>query len=136
MFGAEEMMGLEGDPNAAYAEELARLLSALCDGLRARQDPPPCRPPVRRRRDGRRRRADVHDRRPVRGHTAGAPDHAAVHRARPRPPSAARSPPPARPTRYAGSLLQLDFGEREQRKSVAIVDVEPGPPGKCVRDRR
>ena len=26
------------------------------------------------------------------------------------------------PTRYAGSLLQLDFGEREQEKSVVIVD--------------
>jgi exonuclease SbcD len=32
------------------------------------------------------------------------------------------------PTRYSGSLLQLDFGEREQEKSVAIVDVEPGRP--------
>ena len=33
LFGAEEMMGLEGDPNAAYAEELARVLTALCDGF-------------------------------------------------------------------------------------------------------
>jgi exonuclease SbcD len=34
------------------------------------------------------------------------------------------------PTRYAGSLLQLDFGETEQRKSVTIVDAAPGKPAK------
>jgi len=33
-------------------------------------------------------------------------------------------------TRYAGSLLQLDFGEREQTKSVAIVEAHPGVPAK------
>ena len=32
------------------------------------------------------------------------------------------------PTRYAGSPLQLDFGEREQRKSVTVVDAAPGRP--------
>jgi DNA repair protein SbcD/Mre11 len=30
------------------------------------------------------------------------------------------------PARYCGSLLQLDFGEREQEKSVVIVDATPG----------
>jgi DNA repair protein SbcD/Mre11 len=34
------------------------------------------------------------------------------------------------PARYAGSLLQLDFGEAGQRKSVAIVDAAPGKPAK------
>lgn len=34
------------------------------------------------------------------------------------------------PTRYAGSLLQLDFGEREQTKSVAIVEATAGRPAK------
>jgi DNA repair protein SbcD/Mre11 len=34
------------------------------------------------------------------------------------------------PTRYAGSLLQLDFGEAEQAKSVALVNVSPGTPAK------
>ena len=34
------------------------------------------------------------------------------------------------PTRYAGSLLQLDFGEREQRKSVSLVEVSAGRPAK------
>ena len=32
------------------------------------------------------------------------------------------------PAQYSGSLLQLDFGEVEQDKSVAIVDLEPGRP--------
>jgi exonuclease SbcD len=30
------------------------------------------------------------------------------------------------PARYCGSLLQLDFGEREQKKSVVVVEAEPG----------
>jgi DNA repair protein SbcD/Mre11 len=36
----------------------------------------------------------------------------------------------AAPARFAGSLLQLDFGEAGQRKSVAIVDASPGKPAK------
>ena len=32
------------------------------------------------------------------------------------------------PTRYSGSLLQLDFGERDQTKSVTIVDTSVGKP--------
>ncbi|MEX2274202.1 MAG: exonuclease SbcCD subunit D [Actinomycetota bacterium] len=44
-----------------------------------------------------------------------------VHR-----PQAVRGAPAL--TRYAGSLLQLDFGEAQQSKSVTIVDAEPGKP--------
>jgi exonuclease SbcD len=50
------------------------------------------------------------------------------------------------PARYAGSLLQLDFGEAGQRKSVAIVEASPGRParvrevalasGRSLRDLR
>jgi exonuclease SbcD len=36
---------------------------------------------------------------------------------------------PAR-TCYAGSLIELDFGEREQDKSVVIVDAKPGRPAR------
>lgn len=36
------------------------------------------------------------------------------------------------PARYAGSLLQLDFGEAGQKKSVAIVDASPGKPAKVT----
>jgi DNA repair protein SbcD/Mre11 len=34
------------------------------------------------------------------------------------------------PTRYSGSLLQLDFGEVDQSKSVCIVDTSPGQPAR------
>jgi exonuclease SbcD len=30
--------------------------------------------------------------------------------------------------RYAGSILQMDFGEREQQKSVCVIDARPGKP--------
>jgi len=33
--------------------------------------------------------------------------------------------------RYAGSLLQLDFGEKEQGKGVVIVDAHPGRPARA-----
>ncbi len=46
-----------------------------------------------------------------------------VHR-----PQAVRGAPA--PTRYAGSLLQLDFGETEQTKSITIVEASPGRPAK------
>jgi exonuclease SbcD len=47
-----------------------------------------------------------------------------VHR-----PQAVRGAPS--PTRYAGSLLQLDFGEKEQAKSVTIVEADPARPVKA-----
>jgi len=43
-----------------------------------------------------------------------------VHR-----PQAIAAPSPAR---YAGSLLQLDFGERGQEKSVVLIEAHPGRP--------
>ena len=39
-----------------------------------------------------------------------------------------RVPGVAVPARYAGSILQLDFGEVGQQKSVALVELEPGKP--------
>ena len=44
-----------------------------------------------------------------------------------RPQAVAGSPAPAR---YAGSLVQLDFGEVDQQKSVTIVEASPGKPAK------
>ncbi len=44
-----------------------------------------------------------------------------------KPQAVAAAPAPAR---YAGSLLQLDFGERDQTKSVSIVDASPGRPAR------
>lgn len=36
------------------------------------------------------------------------------------------------PTRYCGSPLQMDFGEKGQRKQVNIVELAPGTPGKVT----
>jgi DNA repair protein SbcD/Mre11 len=33
-------------------------------------------------------------------------------------------------TRYAGSILQMDFGERDQKKSVCLISASPGKPAK------
>jgi len=40
--------------------------------------------------------------------------------------------PHAAPTWYAGSPLQLDFGEVDDRKGVLVVDAEPGLPAKVT----
>jgi exonuclease SbcD len=47
-----------------------------------------------------------------------------------RPQTVRGSPAPAR---YPGSLLQLDFGERDQQKSVVVVDARPGKPAKVTQ---
>lgn len=39
-----------------------------------------------------------------------------------------RAPGAAAPAEYAGSLLELDFGEAGEQKRVVVVDVEPGLP--------
>jgi exonuclease SbcD len=39
-----------------------------------------------------------------------------------------RIPGSPAPARYAGSLIQLDFGEKEQDKSVVVVEAHPGHP--------
>lgn len=46
-----------------------------------------------------------------------------------KPQAIAGSPSPAR---YAGSLLQLDFGEREQRKSVTVIEASAGKPARIL----
>lgn len=127
LFDAEGMMGLAPAPYQAYADAVAQLLARLCDRL------------------------DEDAVRLLAGHlfvsgarlgggerelTAGqlfaisatrlptsvqyvALGH--VHRAQ----EVAGAPIPAR---YAGSPLQLDFGERADRKSVTLVEVQPGGP--------
>jgi exonuclease SbcD len=42
-------------------------------------------------------------------------------------------PGAATPARYAGSLLQLDFGEATQPKSVTLVDAKPGRPPRITQ---
>lgn len=127
LFGAEEMMGLEEEPNKAYAEELPRLLTALCSSFEAGK--------IHllaahvfvggSRIGGGERELTVGDLFAIAPQALpNTPQYIALgHVHRPQQLSAA-----AVPTRYAGSLLQLDFGEREQEKSVTLVDIEPGRP--------
>jgi DNA repair protein SbcD/Mre11 len=129
LFGVEEMMGLEEDPNKAYAEELPRLLNALCSTFEAGK--------VHllaghvfvggSRIGGGERELTVGDLFAIAPQALPkTPQYIALgHVHRPQAISAA-----AVPARYAGSLLQLDFGEREQEKSVTLVTVDPGKPAK------
>ncbi len=129
LVGAEEMMGLEEDPNKAYAEELPRLLTVLCSSFDAGK--------VHllaahvfvggARIGGGERELTIGDLFAI---TAASlpttPQYIALgHVHRPQ-----EVPAAAVPARYAGSLLQLDFGEREQEKSVVLVSVDPGKPAK------
>jgi exonuclease SbcD len=126
MVSVTELMGLAEAPNQAYADEMARLIEALCTGLDARK----CTVFAGHlfvggaALGGGERSLTV-------GHTYGVTPQAMpqvqyvalghVHRPQ-------RVPGSAVPARYAGSLLQLDFGETEQTKSVAIVGLRPGRP--------
>lgn len=129
VFGAEEMMGLEEDPHKAYADQIPKLLGALCESFDAQS--------VNvlaghlfvagSRPGGGERELTMGE---IFAITPAAlpttPQYIALgHVHRP------QSPPGAPvPTRYAGSPLQLDFGEAAQQKSVAIVDVDPGRPAR------
>lgn len=133
LFGAEEMMGLQAEPNQAYAEKLPRLIEALCAPL----DPERvtilashlfCQ---NAKVGGGERDLTIGDLFAV---TAAALPPTVqyvalghVHR----PQDVPASPVPAR---YAGSPLQLDFGELDQTKSVTIIEVGPGKPAQ-VRPR-
>ena len=125
---AREMMGLAEEPSQVYAEELGRLMRAMCAGLDARK----CTVFIGHifvtgaRLGGGERDATL-----TLGQTYGATAQALppvqyvalghVHRPQ-------RVPGSAVPARYAGSLIQLDFSESGHQKSVALVDVCPGKP--------
>jgi exonuclease SbcD len=129
LFGAEEMMGLEEDPNKAYAEELPRLLEALCSTY----EPGKIHLLAAHvfvggsRIGGGERELTVGDLFAIAPQALPkTPQYIALgHVHRPQDIAAA-----AVPARYAGSLLQLDFGEREQEKSLTLVTAEPGQPAK------
>jgi exonuclease SbcD len=133
LFGAEEMMGLEEDPNKAYAEELPRLLDALCSTF----EPGKVHLLAAHvfiggaRTGGGERELTVGDLFAIAPQALPkTPQYIALgHVHRPQEVATA-----AVPARYAGSLLQLDFGERDQEKSVTLIDVEPGRPAQ-VRTR-
>jgi exonuclease SbcD len=127
LVGAAELMGLAEQPYVTYATEVARLLEALCAGF----DPKKCSVVAAHlyvsgaKPAGSERQLTIGDLFAIAPQAipATAQYVALGHVHRPQ-----RVPGVAVPARYAGSLLQLDFGEAGQKKSLALVNVEPGKP--------
>jgi exonuclease SbcD len=126
MFSHVEMMGLAEAPNQAFADEMARLIGALTRGL----DPRKCTLFAGHlfvggaAIGGGERSLTIGEAFAVTAQALPQVQYVALgHVHRPQ-----RVPGSAVPARYSGSLLQLDFGEVGQDKSVAIVTVEPGKP--------
>lgn len=133
LFGVTEMMDLEAAPQQAYAEQLPRILDALCAPFE------PGKVHVLAghlfvsgaRVGGGERELTIGQLFAISAATLPtSPQYIALGHVH-RPQAVPGSPVPAR---YAGSLLQLDFGERDQVKSVTIVEVEPGRPA-TTRER-
>ena len=130
LFGAEEMMGLQEDPHKAYSQQIPRLLTELC----AHFDPKKVNLLAGHlfvsgaRPGGGERELTIGD---IFGITGAAlpttPQYIALGHVH-RPQEAPGAPVP---TRYAGSPMQLDFGDVDQQKSVTIVDVDPGKPARA-----
>lgn len=133
LFGAAEMMGLQEAPHQAYAERLAELVQALCAELDSSKVTVLAGHVfVSGARLGGGERdltiGQIYAINPAALPT-GVQYIALGHVHRPQDVAGA-----ATPARYAGSLLQLDFGETEQNKSVTIVELEPGLPAR-TRER-
>ncbi len=123
---AAEMMGLAEAANQAFADEIARLIKALCRPLDSKK----CTVFAGHlfvsgsKLGGGERSLTVGQIYGVTPQAMPQVQYVALgHVHRPQ-----RIPGSAVPARYAGSLLQLDFGEKEQKKSVAVVDLVPGNP--------
>lgn len=127
LVGAAELMGLAEQPFQTYATEVGRLIETLCAAF----DPSKCNvlaahlyisgaTPA-----GSERELTIGDLFAVAPQSipATAQYVALGHVHRPQ-----RVPGVAVPAYYAGSVLQLDFGEAGQEKSVVLVELEPGKP--------
>lgn len=121
------LLGLAEETFQAYTTEMARILAALCHGF----DPKKCNVLVGHFfisgavTSGSERELSIGELYAVTPQAVPiSPQYVALgHVHRPQ-----KAPGVAVPARYAGSLLQLDFGEVGQEKSVALVDLEPGKP--------
>lgn len=127
LVGAAELMGLAEQPFQTYATEVARLIEPLCDAF----DPSKCNVLAAHlyvsgaKPAGSERPLTISDLFAVAPQAipATAQYVALGHIHRPQ-----RVPRVGTSARYAGSLLQLDFGEAEQEKSLVVVELEPGMP--------
>jgi exonuclease SbcD len=142
LVGARELMGCAEQPYTTYTEEMKRLLERLCASL----DPGKCHVLAAHLFvsgsviGGGERSLTIGQLYAIDPQVLPMVQYVAlghVHRAQ-------RVPNSAVPSYYPGSLLQLDFGEVGQRKSVTLVDLQPGQParvrevpltqGRCLRD--
>jgi exonuclease SbcD len=130
LFGAEELMDLQPAPYQAYAEQIPRIIDALCASL----DPSAVtllagHVFVSGARLGGGER-DLTTGQIFAISAATLPTTVQyiglghVHRPQ-------EVPGAATPARYAGSILQLDFGEAAEGKSVTLIDIEPGRPARA-----
>lgn len=127
LIGAAELMGLAEQPYQTYAAEVARLVEALCAAF----DPSKCNVLAAHmyvsgaKPAGSERALTIGDVFAVAPQAIPATaQYAALgHVHRPQ-----RVPGVSVPARYAGSLLQLDFGEAGQEKTIVLVDLQPGKP--------
>jgi DNA repair protein SbcD/Mre11 len=129
LIGAAELMGLAEQPFQTYATEVGRLLEALggafdpgkCNVLAAHLYVSGATPA------GSERALTIGDLYAVAPQaiptTAQYVALGHVHRPQ-------RVPGVGVPARYAGSLLQLDFGEAGEEKGVVLVELEPGMPAR------
>jgi exonuclease SbcD len=121
------LLGLAEETFQAYTTEMARILDRLCQGL----DPSACTVLLGHffvsgtATSGSERPLSIGDLYAV---TAQAVPTSVQYVALGHVHKPQRVPGVAVPARYAGSPLQLDFGEVGQEKSVAVVELEPGKP--------
>lgn len=127
VFGAEEMMGLQPEPFQAYAEQIPRLLTALCEPF----DPEKINILAGHlfvsgsRLGGGERELTIGQIFAISAAVLPtSPQYIALGHVH-RPQDVPGAPIPAR---YSGSPLQMDFGEVDQDKSVTIVELSPGRP--------
>jgi DNA repair protein SbcD/Mre11 len=122
-----QLLGLAEETFQAYTSEMARIIAALCQGF----DPKKCNVLVGHFfvsgavTSGSERPLSIGDLYAVTPQAVPIlPQYVALgHVHKPQ-----KVPGVAVPARYAGSVLQLDFGEVGQEKSVALVELEPGKP--------
>ena len=125
------VMGPEHEWYEEYARRIEQILQPPDRGLHAADGQPGARPRPRRRAPA---SAPASGRSTSARSTASTPQQlpANAQYIGPRPPAPAAGAHGARrSTLYSGSLLELDFGEKEQEKRVVIVDGAAGRRGEA-----
>jgi exonuclease SbcD len=135
LVSAQQVMGLQEQWFSAYADGAAQIYRAMCDGFRKEtvnvlMGHVFVNGASYATRDGSERQLHIGQAYGIDpSGLPGTPQYIAlghIHRPQTIHESSVR-------TEYAGSLLQLDFGEAEDQKRVVVFDVVPGRPVRDVR---